>query len=80
VLAFFDRFVQVVADPPPVALARPLHCTDPDDQKFIDLALSVPGSWLVSRDRAVLKLRRRAALAAGVHIVRPDEWEPTGLA
>lgn len=80
VLAFFDRFAQIVANPPPAALNSPLRCTDPDDQKFIDLALSAPGSWLVSRDRAVLKLRRRAALAAGVHIVRPDEWAPPGPA
>ena len=80
VLAFFDRFAQILADPPPAALNCPLRCTDPDDQKFIDLALSLPGSWLVSRDRAVLKLRRRAALVAGVHIVRPDEWQPPGTA
>ena len=36
------------------------RCADADDQKFLDLAamLRVP---LVSRDRAVLKLRRRCA-------------------
>lgn len=35
-------------------------CRDPDDQKFLDLAarLRVP---LVSKDRAVLRLRRRCA-------------------
>jgi predicted nucleic acid-binding protein len=45
--------------PAPVGpLARP-RCTDPDDQKFIDLAASRTGSLLLSRDRAVLKLARK---------------------
>ena len=39
-----------------------LRCTDPDDQKFIDLALQTGASALLSRDRAVLKLARRAAV------------------
>lgn len=38
--------------------SRMPRCSDPDDQKFLDLAvgLAVP---LVSKDRAVLKLKRR---------------------
>jgi predicted nucleic acid-binding protein len=50
-----------------------LRCTDADDQKFIDLACAAPARWLVSRDRAVLKLRRRAA-TDGLVIVTPDGW------
>ena len=37
------------------------HCSDPDDQKFIELAAAVHAQGLVSKDRAVLKLRRRCA-------------------
>ena len=37
------------------------RCSDPDDQKFIELAAAVPAQGLVSKDRAVLKLRRRCA-------------------
>jgi len=37
------------------------RCSDPDDQKFIDLAGAVRAQGLVSKDRAVLKLRRRCA-------------------
>ncbi|MBU3738131.1 MAG: putative toxin-antitoxin system toxin component, PIN family [Rhodoferax sp.] len=49
--------------PPPAA---PVRCRDPDDQKFIDLA--VAHRWaLVSRDRAVLALRRRL-LGLGVWV------------
>ena len=36
-------------------------CSDPDDQKFIELAAAVGAQALVSKDRAVLKLRRRCA-------------------
>ena len=36
-------------------------CSDPDDQKFIELAAHAEAQGLVSKDRAVLKLRRRCA-------------------
>src|SRR3990167_9565513 len=51
VLATWESFAHPTAAPTP-ALAPPLRCSDPDDQKFIDLALSLPGSTLLSRDRA----------------------------
>ena len=38
-----------------------LRCSDPDDQKFIELAAAVRAQGLVSKDRALLKLRRRCA-------------------
>ena len=54
------------------------RCTDPDDQKFIDLALHCGAQWLLSHDRAVLKVadqaRRRGLL------ILPAEalgWMPT---
>jgi uncharacterized protein len=53
--------------------AAPLRCTDTDDQKFLDLALAAGARWLVSRDRALLKLRSRAA-ARGLAIVAPNQW------
>jgi uncharacterized protein len=37
------------------------RCSDPDDQKFIELTAAVQAQALVSKDRAVLKLRRRCA-------------------
>ena len=36
-------------------------CSDPDDQKFLELAAASHAQGLVSKDRALLKLRRRCA-------------------
>ncbi len=41
--------------------SRVPRCSDPDDQKFIELAAAIQAQALVSKDRAVLKLRRRCA-------------------
>jgi uncharacterized protein len=43
------------------AVAGLPRCSDPDDQKFIELAAAARAEALVSKDRAVLKLRRRCA-------------------
>ena len=59
----------------PEAPGYDLRCSDPDDQKFIDLAVVSGARWLVSRDRAVLKLARRAA-PLGLAIVPPRHWVP----
>jgi predicted nucleic acid-binding protein len=52
----------------------PWRCTDPDDQKFVDLAVQLgPGTVLLSRDRALLKLASRAR-GAGVQVLTPEAW------
>ena len=48
------------------AWSRMPRCSDPDDQKFIELAAAVHAQGLVSKDRAVLKLRRRCAPYFGI--------------
>jgi putative PIN family toxin of toxin-antitoxin system len=50
-----------------------LICRDPDDQMFIDLAVASHCNWLISRDRAVLALAKRAR-AFGLEIVKPEAW------
>ncbi|MFM8901227.1 MAG: putative toxin-antitoxin system toxin component, PIN family [Burkholderiales bacterium] len=60
----------------PVDSNKPAHwprCTDPDDQKFIDLALQQQARWLISRDRAVLKTASRCA-RLGLTVVDPARW------
>ena len=44
----------------PVWSRMPL-CSDPDDQKFLELTAASHAHGLVSKDRALLKLRRRCA-------------------
>jgi putative PIN family toxin of toxin-antitoxin system len=60
VLAQFDATVRVVE----VAPKAPVTCKDPDDQKFIDLAVARRAA-LLSKDRAVLCMAKRLA-ALGV--------------
>jgi predicted nucleic acid-binding protein len=64
VLASFDRHVACV----PEAGKAPWTCKDPDDQKFIDLAVAYPG-YLLSKDQAVLCMQKRLA-SAQVHVQR----------
>lgn len=58
---------------PPSYSTHGLRCSDPDDQKFLDLAMHLQARWLVTRDRALLKLRRPAA-ARGLAILQPEHW------
>ena len=67
------RWARVCPAPSPQGVALRLRCRDADDQKFIDLALAERACWLVSRDRAVLGLARRAR-PLGLAIVTPEAW------
>lgn len=69
----WEQRAQVLPAPEPQSLPG-LRCTDADDQKFIDFALVQRARWLVSRDRAVLKLRKRAR-ERGLLIVTPEQWQ-----
>lgn len=56
VLDGFDRHAQLVDAP----AKAPVTCSDPDDQKFIDLAVARQ-ALLLSKDRAVLSMNKRLA-------------------
>jgi putative PIN family toxin of toxin-antitoxin system len=56
VLQDFDRHVQLVEVPPKACFT----CGDPDDQKFIDLAVA-HRCTLLSKDREVLRMKNRLA-------------------
>jgi putative PIN family toxin of toxin-antitoxin system len=76
-LATVARLAQLVEGAPgptptPAEDARPLpKCKDRDDQKFLELAHAAKADWLVSKDRAVLKLARRIARDFGFQIAQP---------
>ncbi|MCG7405441.1 MULTISPECIES: putative toxin-antitoxin system toxin component, PIN family [Caballeronia] len=54
---------------------RPLpQCKDRDDQKFLELAHASGAQWLVSKDRAVLKLARRVARDFAFRIAEPKPF------
>ena len=55
-LAQFDAYVSLQA----IAPRAPYVCKDPDDQKFIDLAV-VHKALLISKDKQVLRLTNRLA-------------------
>ena len=62
-------------------LARPHHgtpadsllpkCSDPDDQKFLELARDCGADYLVTKDKALLALARRKTRPAPCRIVTP---------
>jgi uncharacterized protein len=71
-LATVARLSTFVEPPAPAEDAQPLpKCKDRDDQKFLELANAMRADWLVSKDRAVLKLAKRIARDFGFRIAQP---------
>ena len=68
VMEAFDRAARQVPPAPKAAWT----CKDPDDQKFIDLAVHLQAT-LLSKDLAVLSMARRLA-RSGVEVARV--WTP----
>ena len=48
------------------------QCKDRDDQKFLELARDAGADWLISADKALLKLARRDKLRGLFHILTPE--------
>ena len=73
------RLAHEVPEPDRLGADRRIGCSDPDDQKFIDLAIAAGAHTLVSRDRALLKLRKKAVTKHGLLIVAPADWRPEAI-
>jgi putative PIN family toxin of toxin-antitoxin system len=74
--AAFDALIRLL--PPEAAtadedMALP-RCGDPDDQKFLELALASGARWLLSKDKELLKLDRRTRSAGLFEIRLPQLW------
>jgi uncharacterized protein len=50
------------------------RCTDPDDQKFLELARDAQADWLITKDKALLSLARKRFDPAGFRIGTPEYW------
>lgn len=74
----FDRWTRLLpaAELSPPGGAKLPRCADPDDQKFLELALASGAQWLLSKDKAVLQLARRTARAGWFQILPPSAWQP----
>lgn len=72
-LAWVDGVTRSVADPEDAVRAQGEafvpRCKDRDDQKFLELSARCQADLLVSKDKALLKLRGRTKL--GFQIVKP---------
>jgi uncharacterized protein len=72
-LARLRALVQGGWTPRHVAMRLP-DCRDPDDQKFLVLALACGAQALVTRDRALLELGRRWKKSLPFAILTPGAW------
>lgn len=78
----YAHMVEKVAPASGLVVVLPL-CTDGDDQKFMEVARDGRAKWLVTSDKALLRLARRRGLAQLFAIVTPQralEIEPARLA
>lgn len=74
-LNLYDRWVRMlpVNDSQGLSPARRPRCTDVDDQVFVDLALAQGARWLLTHDRALLRMARRLQ-PYGVTVLTPMSW------
>jgi putative PIN family toxin of toxin-antitoxin system len=54
------------------------RCRDPDDQKFLELAWHSSADYLVSKDKALLKLARSVAKLGRFVILTPEKFPASG--
>jgi len=74
-VAAFDAWTHLAPALPTGAAAPSLpRCADPDDQKFLELAWETGARWLLSKDKALLKLASRAQRVCRFAILQPQAW------
>ena len=72
--ARFDACLQLQATVAGGAWAHPPRCRDPDDQKFLELAVKSQARWLLTRDDHLLALARRTQRDGLFEILTPSAW------
>jgi putative PIN family toxin of toxin-antitoxin system len=73
--AQFNALITCLPDMPPsdTAIKLPI-CSDPDDQKFLELARDSGASVLITKDKALLKLGRKTLRIGLFAIMLPEAW------
>ena len=73
----FDALIQLLPPGASTLGEDDIHlprCADPDDQKFLELALVSGARWLLSKDKELLRLDRRTRGAGLFSIRLPQLW------
>jgi putative PIN family toxin of toxin-antitoxin system len=73
--AQFDALISIL--PEGLSPLNPVKlpiCSDPDDQKFLELARDAGASALITKDKALLKLARKTAREGLFAIMLPETW------
>jgi putative PIN family toxin of toxin-antitoxin system len=74
VVTEFDSLITCIA---PDALCPEIRlpvCSDPDDQKFLELSRDAGADVLITKDKALLKLAKKTVKAGLFIIMPPDAW------
>ena len=69
----FDGLILMTDTCKPSEIILPV-CKDRDDQKFLELAATSGARYLVSKDKALLKLARRVRKLGLFEITTPEQW------
>ena len=72
ILAEYAAIARTIAAPTWMRLPQ---CSDPDDQKFLELACGGNAQFLVTSDKALLKMARHKALRDSLRILSPQGFQ-----
>jgi uncharacterized protein len=72
-LAAYGALATMIPAPATTPTITLPNCRDKDDQKFLELARDGEADWLVSADKALLKMARRDKLKGLFYILTPDK-------
>lgn len=73
--ATFDSLIKCIDPAPRIDIRLPV-CSDPDDQKFLEISRDARVSMLITKDKALLKLARKTVKAGLFKIILPEAWVP----
>jgi putative PIN family toxin of toxin-antitoxin system len=71
--AAFDELITCITPEALIAVVLPI-CSDSDDQKFLELARDANAEYLITKDKALLKLARKTSIAGLFKIMQPNVW------